>query len=151
MVPISGFLTTRTPRGTMKDMILKTKQRNFLILGTIAFMFLAVGIVSILRSVSAKTSTSDVRAKAAVTKNLMINATIAQIDEVAGALIVDNIYFTDTSRSGEAKNYGAWKVTPPTSYMLTKYLPGTNVVIGVDAKTFLASNHTMTAVSIVKK
>jgi polygalacturonase len=85
------------------------------------------------KTTSKQDATTDVRARAATAKNLMVNATVESVDENTGKITVQNVYFSDTSRSGEAKDMGTWIVTPPDSFYTATLSPGTKVAIGVDA------------------
>lgn len=124
--------------------------KNTLLVGSLVLIILAIGMVAILdRSTQSKDSTTDVRARAATAKTLMVNAVVDTVDETSGTLTVSNVYFADTSRSGEAKDMGTWIVTPPATFSLGSVSSGTKVLIGVDSKTFLAMKKTMTAVTIV--
>lgn len=120
-----------------------------LLIGSLVLIVLAIGMVAILdKTTSKQDSTTDVRARAAVTKNLMVNAIVESVDENTGHITVQNVYFADNSRSGEAKDMGTWIVTPPVSFDTSILAPGTKVSIGVDAKSFLAIKRTMTAATI---
>ena len=120
-----------------------------LLIGSLVLIVLAIGMVAILdKTTSKQDSTTDVRARAAQTKNLMVNAVVESVDETTGKITVQNVYFADRSRAGEAKDMGTWIVTPPSSFETSTLTPGTKVTIGVDAKSFLAIKRTMTAVTI---
>ena len=123
--------------------------KNMLLVGSLVLIVLAIGMVAILEKTTSKNdSTTDVRARAATVKSLQINATIESIDEISGAITVQNVYFADVSRSGDAKDMGTWIVTPPLSFSTVTLTPGMKVLIGVDSKTFLAAKRTLTATSI---
>lgn len=124
--------------------------KNTLLVGSLVLIILAIGMVAILdRSTQTSDSGTDVRARAATVKSLMVNAIVDSVDETAGTLTVSNVYFADTSRAGAAKDMGTWIVTPPATFSLGSVSPGTKVLIGVDSKLFLAMKKTMTAVTIV--
>jgi len=126
------------------------RNRNVLLLGSIGLIVLAIGLVAILDKTSSTTSPeSDIRARAATVKALQMNGTVASINQTNGTVTVDNMYFADLSRSGEAQNYGTWVVTVPANFNLDSVSPGTNVVIGIDDNTLLANKHTVTALTIV--
>jgi hypothetical protein len=125
------------------------RNKNVLLIGSIVLIVLAIGLVTLLERTSSSTATStDVRARAAVAKTLQVNATVISVDETKGLITVSDLYFADVSRSGEAKNLGTWVVTPPPTFGVGSLSPGTSVVIGVDAASFLVSEHTLTAVTI---
>ena len=126
------------------------RNKNVLLLGSIGLIVLAIGLVAILdRTSSTSSPESDIRARAATVKTLQMNGTVTSIDQTNGSLTVDNMYFADVSRSGEATNLGTWVVTVPANFNLDSVSPGTNVVIGIDDKTLLANKHTVTALTIV--
>lgn len=127
------------------------RNKNILLFGSVGLIVLAIGLVSILdRATSSTISTGDVRARAAVTKTLEVNATVTSVNQMKGTMVVSNLYFADNSRSSDAKNLGTWTVTAPASVNLASFGPGINVVIGIDPATFLASSHTLTAITIVQ-
>lgn len=126
------------------------KNKNILLLGSVGFIVLAIGFVSVLDRIKTPSDTStDVRARAAVTNTLMISATIESIDQDNGVIQVRDAYISDVSRSGEAKNLGNWTITPPPGFSYGSINQGMNVEIGVDSKSFLVSKHTLKAISIV--
>lgn len=119
-------------------------------MGSIGLIVLAIGLVSILdRTNSTTQSDSDIRARAATVNALQMNGTIAGIDQVKGTMTVDNMYFADVNRAGDAQNLGTWTVTPPANFNLASIQPGTNIVIGIDQNTLLVDKHTVTALTIV--
>lgn len=123
--------------------------KNMLLVGSLVLIVLAIGMVAIIdKTTSKQDATTDVRARAATSKNLMVNATVESVDENTGKITVQNVYFADNSRAGEAKDMGTWIVTPPDSFNTASLSPGTKVAIGVDAKSFLAIKRTMTAATI---
>lgn len=125
--------------------------KNTLLVGSLGLIILAIGMVAILdKTTQSKSASTDVRARAATTKNLMIDGVVQSVNEVNNTLIVERVIFADTSRSGPAKDMGTWIVTPPASFSIASISPGAKVLIGVDAKTFLASKRTMTAMTIVQ-
>ncbi len=124
------------------------KRKNFILLGSVVFILLAVALVSLLNRTSTSAPTSDVRARAGVTKMLRLNGTVSSVDESGGTIVVDNVYFADESRAGEAKSLGTWTVTAPANFNLSSVSPGQTIVMGIDAKTFLADTHTVTALTI---
>jgi hypothetical protein len=129
--------------------IMLRKTRNFFLIGSLILIILAIGLVAILDRTSSSTSDTDVRARAGTTNALMVNATVVSVDEAKGTCAVADLYFADTSRSGDAKNFGNWIVTAPGNFNLATLQPGTAVTMGIDGKTFLATQHTVTAITIV--
>lgn len=125
------------------------KNKNVLLLGSVVLIVLAIGLVALLDRIgSPTTDSSDIRARAATVNALKLNGTVTEIDETKGMLTVDNVYFADISRSGEAKNLGMWTVIVPATFNINSAPPGTNVVIGVDPTTFAITSHTMNALTI---
>jgi hypothetical protein len=130
---------------------MKIRNKNMLFYGSVGLIILAIALVGILnRTRSSQDPDTDVRARASATTALKLNGVIIMIDPEQGTITVDNIYFADTSRSGDAKNLGRWTVTPPANIALSEFSPGMNIAIGVDPKTFLATAHTLTALSVVR-
>jgi hypothetical protein len=125
------------------------KTRNFFLIGSLVLIVLAVGLVAVLDRTSSSSSDTDVRARAATTKTLQLNATVVSTDEVKGTLSVADVYFADNSRSGDAKNFGNWIVTAPANFNFASMTPGQSIVIGIDGTTFLATRHTVKALTIV--
>ena len=128
-----------------------TKTKNLLVFGSIALIVLAIGLVAILDRTGTPSDSSDLRARAGLTNALAVNATVQSVDEANGTMVVTDLYLADTSRSGDAKNYGTWTVTLPVNFSPSSVSAGTNVIIGVDSKTFLATKHTLTALTVTIK
>ena len=123
--------------------------KNLLLVGSVVLIVLAIGMVAILdRTTTAKDASTDVRARAATTNTLKVNAIVESIDEAANTITVQNLFFDDSSRAGESKDMGAWIVTPPTTFDLSTLTEGTKITIGVDSKSFLAVKKTLTAITI---
>lgn len=126
------------------------RNKNVLLFGSIGFIVLAIGLVTILDRFSSPQETStDVRARAAVTNTLQLHGTVSSVDEAKGTVTLSDVYFADASRSGDAKNLGVWTVTAPPAFNFASVAPGMFVTVGVDAKTFLATSHTVTALTLV--
>lgn len=136
-------LTSILLRGTMGCM-----NKTMLLFGSILLIILAIAMVAILNRTSSTATSSDVRARAAVVKTLQFNATVNSIDETAGTVAVDNMYLADESRSGDPKSMGSWTVTAPTGFNFASVSEGMRIIIGIDPKTLLAENHTVTALTI---
>ncbi|OGG11503.1 hypothetical protein A2Z00_02610 [Candidatus Gottesmanbacteria bacterium RBG_13_45_10] len=124
--------------------------KNLFLLGSVGLIILAIALVAILdRTKSPSTSSTDVRARAATSKTLVINAIVDSIDQTKNEIIVSGAYFSDQNRSGEAKNLGTWIVTPPYGFDFLSIFQGSVVAISIDPVTFMASSHTLNALSIV--
>lgn len=123
------------------------KKNNMFLFGSVILIILAIPLVSLV-SKSGSSTSGDVRARAAVVKTLQMNGTVNNIDEAKGIVVLDNVYLADESRSGDAKSMGTWTVTPPTNFNFASLLPGQSIVMNIDSKTFLATSHTVTALTI---
>ena len=129
-----------------------TRKKNLLVFGSLGLIILGIVLASIIdRVTTSQSGSSDTRARAGAAKHLTANATVVSTDTQKRTLIVTDLYFTDESRTSEAKNLGSWIVTAPATFNLITVSPGTNLVIGLDAASFKVSNHTITAVSITPK
>lgn len=124
-------------------------KKNVLLLGSVLLIILAVALVSLLSKTGSSQTGTDVRARAAVTKALQLIATVASIDEEKGTLVVDDAYLSDKNRAGEPENLGTWTVTTPGTFNFASVFPGQQVIIGIDAATFLVESQTVTALTIV--
>ena len=119
-------------------------------MGSVGLIMLAIGLVTILDKLQSPTSQStDVRARAGVTNTLKFVGLVSTVDETQGTVEVSSLQFDQSSLSGEATNLGTWIVTPPSGFNLASLTPGMTVTIGVNAKKFLATSHTVTALTIV--
>lgn len=117
--------------------------------GSVVFVLLGIMVITILGT-SAKNedgTTTDIRAKAAVSSALKFVGLVTEIDEVNNTVTVDNLMFEDAETG--SKSLGTWTVTPPANVSVTSLSPGTKVIISVVAETFIASSKTLTATAIV--
>jgi hypothetical protein len=124
------------------------KNKNIFLFGSVILVALAIPLVSILGRIGSSSTTGDVRARASATNALQMNGTVSSIHEIDGTLVVDNIYLADESRAGDAKSLGSWTVTAPGGFNFASVSLGQPIVMGIDAETFLAETHTVTALSI---
>jgi hypothetical protein len=124
-------------------------RKNIWLVGSIILILGAIAVVSILNQNSSSSST-DVRARAALNKTLELHGIVSSVNEAQGTMVVSDAFFADVSRAGDMKNLGTWTVTAPPAVNLASFTPGMSVLIGIDSKTFLATKHTVTAVSIVR-
>jgi hypothetical protein len=136
-------LTSILLRGTMDGM-----NKTMLLVGSVVLIVMAIAMVAVLNRTGSAATSSDVRARAAVGKTLQFNATVNTIDEAVGIVTVDNMYLADESRSGEPKSMGSWSVTAPAGFNFASLSEGMRIVIGIDPKTLLAKDHTVTALTI---
>lgn len=123
------------------------KNKTFLFIGSVVLIFVAMAVVAVIDRTRSDSST-DVRARASGVNTLQFNATFDSIDPATGVVVVYDLYMADSNRAGEAKNLGVWNVTPPVNFNTGSLSPGTKIVIGIDPKTFLATSHSLTALSI---
>ena len=126
------------------------KHKNLLLLGSVMFILFAVALVAILDRTGSNSTSSDVRARASATNALELMGTVNSVNEADGTLIVDTVYLADENRTGNAQSLGTWTVTAPEAgFNFASVSPGQNVKIGIDAKTFLVENRTVTAFTII--
>ena len=123
------------------------KSKNVFLFGSIGLVILAIGFVAVLDRTRQPGSPADLRARAGATNTLKVTAVVTSVDETTGTIVVTNVQFQDKG-TGANKNLGEWKVTPPPGFFATSLQPGMNLLITIDARTFLATNHTVTATEI---
>ena len=124
-------------------------KRNVLLLGSVLLIILAIALVSLISKTGSSKTSGDVRARAGVTKTLELTGTVNSVDEEKGTLIVEGVYLSDKNRAGEPQNLGTWTITAPGTFNFASVFPGQEVVIGIDAATFLVESQTVTALTIV--
>lgn len=125
------------------------KRKNLLLLGTLVFIILAAGLVSVLNRTNSKNTAGDVRARAATANSLELIGTVVSTDEAKSTLLLDTVYLADESRSGQAQNLGTWTVTAPAGFNLASVVEGQKIKVGVEAKSFSVEDHTVSALTIV--
>ncbi len=126
------------------------RNKNVWLLGSVGLIVIAIALVAILdKTSSTTTSQTDVRARAATANTLQFNGTVSSVNAGTGKIIVSDLYLASVSRSGDPTNLGVWTVTAPPNFDVTTISPGANIVIGIDASTFLATSHTLTAITLV--
>lgn len=115
-----------------------------------AVMLIVVGIITttLISSVKDKDTTSDIRAKAGSTNTLKLTGTISGVNDVEGTITVTNVEFSKDSRSGDAKNYGTWTVTPPTGFAFGSAAPGLPATFTVEAASFNVASKKVVAVQM---
>ncbi len=123
------------------------KNNNVALFGSVILVVLAIPLVSLL-SRGGSSGSTDVRARAAVTKTLELRGTVLEIDEAAATLKMENVFLADENRSGDMKNLGTWTVTAPANFNLASISPGQALKMNIDAKTFLVTSHSVTALTI---
>jgi hypothetical protein len=125
-----------------------TGRSNLLLLGSLVLIILGIALASLVNRFTSPGSESDIRAHAAAANRLKIYATVAIVNTEENTIGVSDIYFTEDSRSGEAKNLGSWNVTIPSDFRLTTVNPGSKIVIEVDPLAFNIAGHIIKATSI---
>ncbi len=121
--------------------------KNVLLLGSVLLIILAIAMVSLLSRTSSSSST-DVRARAAVVKTLELNGTVSAVNEADGTLTLDRVFLSDENREGSPQDLGRWTVTVPAAFNMASVTPGQMVKVNIDSKTFLISSHSVTALAI---
>jgi hypothetical protein len=125
------------------------RKKNLFVFINLAFIIVGIALISVVdRTTGANTGSGDIRARAGEIKHLTAYATVLSSDPIKGMLIVTDLFFTDESRSGEAKNLGSWVVRAPVTFNFSTISPGAGIVIGIDSAAFLISKHSLTAASI---
>ena len=127
------------------------KTNNLLYLG-VAGGLIIIGIITttIINAVKNSNSASgtDIRARAAQTNTLKLTGTITEVVDIEGMLIVSGVQFADTSRSGDTKNYGTWKVFVPNNFTISTATVGSLISFTIDAKSFNISTKSVSASQI---
>lgn len=126
------------------------KKSSGLIYLIAAVMLIVVGIIttSLISSVKDRDSTTDIRAKAGNTNTLKLFGTISGVNDIEGTVIVTNVEFSRDSRSGDAKNYGTWTVTPPANFQFSSAAPGLSTTFTVETISFDVSSKKVAAVQM---
>lgn len=111
---------------------------------------IVVGIVttSIINVVKTKEGSADIRAKAGTLNTLKLTGVVTSVDEAAGTIIVSDVQFDQTSRSGKAVNYGTWTVTPPNTFSISQAVPGIKIAFTISSTSFNVSSKQVAAVSV---
>lgn len=125
------------------------KKPNSLLYIVAAVGLIVIGIVTtaIINAVknTNQSGGTDIRARAAVTNTLKLTGTVSEVVDLEGMIIVSNVQFADTSRSGTAKDYGSWKVFVPTTFALSSATVGSPVTFSIDAKSFNVTTKSVVA------
>ena len=125
---------------------MQKKGFNFFFLGSIGFLILALGFVTLLGRTKSSDTGTDVSAKAGITSTLKMSADVVRVDDNKGSIQVDQLKFLDR---GEGQlSLGAWVVTAPPTVSVGSLSQGDHISIIVDPLTFLAQSHTLTATEI---
>ncbi|MEK7577661.1 MAG: hypothetical protein AAB492_03555 [Patescibacteria group bacterium] len=125
------------------------KKPNSLIYLISAFGLIVVGIITVAIINAVKNTNqsggTDIRARAAVTNTLKLTGIVSEVVDVEGMIIVSNVQFADTSRSGAAKDYGTWKVLTPTNFVMSTAVVGSPISFTIDAKSFNVTSKSVSA------
>src|SRR5689334_4029870 len=124
------------------------KNPNLFLFGSVILVLLAVALVAILDKTSPTSNSSDVRARAATQYTLKLLGTVDSVNEADGSIQVSGVQFSDVNRSGSAKDLGTWTVIAPAQFNFASVSPGSQVTIGVDAKTFQVTKHEVVALTL---
>ncbi len=119
------------------------KHAQAIFVGSVVFVILAIGFISLLGSTRSSAPATDTRAKAGITATLKLSGIVSSIDDTKGVIIVNNLQFLDAT-----SNLGTWTVTPPSGFIIGSVGPGSRVTLTVNPTTFLAASHTLTATQI---
>lgn len=119
-----------------------------LIFGCLIFIVLAVALVSILDKTTPPSNSSDIRARAGTQNTLKLVGVVSSVDEGKGTIRVMGVQLAESSRSGDATNYGDWTVTVPPGFNMASLSPGTAVTIGVEPSTFNIATHAVAALTL---
>lgn len=113
------------------------KPKTLLYIGTVVSLIIAgVVITAIIGAVKNNKAPTDIRTKAGTTNTLKLIGIVNSVDEAMGDVIVDNVQFSQESRSGDAKNYGTWRVSPPFGFSTFSAIPGKLISFVVETETF---------------
>lgn len=115
--------------------------------GLIIIGIVTTAIINAVKNTNQSAGT-DIRARAGVTNTLKLNGTISEVVDIEGMIIVANVQFADTSRSGGAKDYGTWKVIVPTNFNLASATIGAPISFIIDAKSFNVTTKSVIASQI---
>ncbi len=119
------------------------KHAQAIFIGSVVFIILAIGFISLLGNTRSSVPATDTRAKAGVTATLKLSGIVSSINDTKGVIIVNNLQFLDAT-----SNLGTWTVTPPSGFIIGSVGPGSRVTLTVNPATFLAATHTLTATQI---
>lgn len=113
-------------------------------------ILIVAGIIttSIINAVKTNEGASDIRAKAGTLNTLKLTGVVTSVDETDGTIIVSNVQFDQSSRSGKAVNYGTWKVAPPNTFALSQAAPGQTIAFTISSTSFDVASKRVAAVSI---
>lgn len=122
------------------------KQNNILFfIGSVLLIIVAIAVSAILqKNTTSQEKSSDVRARAGVASSLELTGVLSSIDDISNVFILDNVKFPGS----DTQSLGTWTVSPPPKFSLSSLSAGKTVRIKVNAATFLATSHTVTATEV---
>jgi hypothetical protein len=133
----------------MEKCEVEMKNKTYLVfVGSFVLILLTVALVAIIGKAVPAGSSSDIRARAGTQNALKFVGVVTSVDEAKGTLQVTGVQLADTSRSGEAQNYGNWTVTAPPAFNFASVSPGMTITIGVEPTTFNVPSHAVTALTL---
>lgn len=122
------------------------KQNNILFfIGSVLLIIVAIAVSAILqKNTTSQEKSSDVRARAGVASSLELTGALSSIDESSNVFILDNVKFAGS----DTQSLGTWTVSPPPNFSISSLSAAKTVRIKVNAATFLATSHTVTATEV---
>lgn len=142
---MQGFLDSQSTKWNNGHMEKRKRRYSLLFYGSVGLILFAT-LMAVLLNRLQPTSSSDIRAKAGVLSTLKITGTVTTVNDMDGTIVVSNVQFLDQKQG--SKTLGVWTVTPPPKFSLRDISPGVKLTLTIDAKTFLATTHTVTATTI---
>jgi|SRR3989344_4025798 len=122
------------------------KQGNILFfIGSVLLIIVAIAVSAVVqKNTTSENQTTDVRARAGAVSTLEMNGTLSSVDPGSNVFIIDQMKFS----GNDTQSLGTWIVTPPSGFSLSTLSAGKKVHIKVNANTFLATTHTVTATEV---
>jgi hypothetical protein len=115
---------------------MKQSRNLFYLIAVVSLVVVAIVTTAIINAVkNSQSSPTDIRAKAGVANTLQLTGLVAGTNE-AGDFIVNDVQFSENSRSGPARNYGTWTVTPPRTVSPGSIGIGQQINFTVDSASF---------------
>lgn len=125
----------------------KKKDKFYLYISiTIGVILFGIIITQLIAQVKSKNST-DVRARASAAQSLKMTGVVSAADPQTQTLTVDNMRF-----EGEIKMLpGIWTVSLPSQMQVDSFVPGTEIVVGVNSASLKLASKTVSAVFVSRK
>ena len=126
------------------------KSRNLIyLIAVVSLILIAIITTAIINAVqNNQSSPADIRAKAGATSTLKLTGVVSEVKNLDGTLIVNSVQFSEESRSGPARDYGAWTVTPPPSFSLGSVSPGQSIRFVVSSSSLDVLTKKVTAAEV---